>query len=335
MKRTENFGEKDFEEIKEWAEATVKKWNKLKPDYVFLTETAAIPFGYVLKETWKKAYGRASLPRFYRIDPKAAIPRAKFDEIVLKYASKRIEKDSPRIFIFDECEFEGPEPYFSNGVKVGRASRAATTWAVQKIHSGLKGLGKEGEIYVCGGGPDQLSRRVFLFPEGDKRVVTDDRGFVDTKGPLISRSPTSRVFAYPGHRKKTEDEALVSMDDIVDSVKKGKIEVRLTGRIVKHPEQRKRAIAYVDELKQIGGEAGKELRKELTQGDGLEEKLTSIIAISTLALSILLSSSKLTGLAVGGLNQTNLNLTGGLLFIIGLIASFFYFRRNKRWERKK
>jgi hypothetical protein len=66
--------------------------------------------------------------------------------------------------------------------------------------------------------------------------------------------------------------------------------------------------------------------KEKDEG-GLE-KLTSIIAISSLALSLFFLSSNLTGNVIG-LNQTASNWIGAALFVLGLVGVFFYFRNRK------
>jgi len=87
-----------------------------KPDYVFLTETSATPWGYVLREAYSKAYPGQKPPKFYRIDPSAlaGAQSSRFDSTARKkmkeaargklkgYFEKRIDKENPRVIIFDE-----------------------------------------------------------------------------------------------------------------------------------------------------------------------------------------------------------------------------------------
>ncbi|MEK6935369.1 MAG: hypothetical protein AABW67_01135 [Nanoarchaeota archaeon] len=60
----------------------------------------------------------------------------------------------------------------------------------------------------------------------------------------------------------------------------------------------------------------------------LEVKVASIIGISFLA-SIILFSSNITGFAIANLTPRTSNLIGVMLFIIGLIGTFYYFKKKK------
>ena len=73
-----------------------------------------------------------------------------------------------------------------------------------------------------------------------------------------SKRPTSKLFGPKSiYRQRSDDEK------IADNRVQTRTGYTLAGRIVKHPEQRKRAIKFVDELKRIGQEAGRELFAEL------------------------------------------------------------------------
>jgi hypothetical protein len=87
----------------------VKNWHdEIKPDYIFLTETSAVPAGYLFKEAWKTAYPGEPLPKFFRVDPKAmgnksnAEELAGYQEKLGEYLKKRVQKENARIVIFDE-----------------------------------------------------------------------------------------------------------------------------------------------------------------------------------------------------------------------------------------
>jgi len=49
----------------------VKDWHdRVKPDVIFLTDAAAVPMGYAFKEAWKHSYPDEDKPKFIRIDPR-------------------------------------------------------------------------------------------------------------------------------------------------------------------------------------------------------------------------------------------------------------------------
>lgn len=99
------------------------------------------------------------------------------------------------------------------------------------------------------------------------------------------------------------------------------------------------------ERQRLLGEAAKKLHLqvkyvpangyEYTQGVGfspakkrsLEQKVTSVISIGSLVISIFFLSSSLTGNVIG-LNQTSSNWIGAGLFVIGLIGAFAFFKRR-------
>ena len=76
-----------------------------------------------------------------------------------------------------------------------------------------------------------------------------------------------------------------------------------------------------------------EIMEDFLEGDrdkseGLGSKLTSIIAIAGLGLGVFFLSPIVTGNAVSSLNQTNSNWIGGILFLVGLVGAFTYFRKR-------
>lgn len=66
----------------------------------------------------------------------------------------------------------------------------------------------------------------------------------------------------------------------------------------------------------------------------LEDKVAGIISLAGLGLGIFFLSSNISGNVVGSLNQTSSNWIGGILFIVGIVAGFFWLR-NKKVEIKK
>ena len=253
------------EVIKAWVKKTVQEWHdKVSPDYIFVTETASVPYGYVLKETWKNTYPDEDCPDFYRIDP-TAIPEPgndqwvdeKTKEIIKQYFSKRIRKDDAKIIVFDEggpktepINLDKVEQYINGegGLIVSGRSLRKT---IVGIHYAYKKYvnKKEGEIWASGD-INKMSSGATRFIYGN-----DD----ESSEKNISVRPTSKIGGDRNpHRAYSDDEKLIKSDN---KIRRG--EYNLTGNIVKHPEQRKRAVAFVKELRKIGKQAGEELYTEL------------------------------------------------------------------------
>lgn len=65
------------------------------------------------------------------------------------------------------------------------------------------------------------------------------------------------------------------------------------------------------------------------KGPDISEKVALIIAISGFILALSFLSSNFTGMAISNLNINTSNIIGVVLFFIGVIASFFYFKNKK------
>jgi len=63
---------------------------------------------------------------------------------------------------------------------------------------------------------------------------------------------------------------------------------------------------------------------------GLEQKLSAIIAVSGFTASLFFMASNFTGNVIGNLNSNSTSVIGIILFLVGLIGTFFYFHRKKK-----
>lgn len=255
LENKEELGSKEaIEEVKNWVKKTVQEWHdKVNPDYIFVTETAGVPYGYVLKKTWENAYPDEECPDFYRIDPGATRERTddwvekdeRKDKGIKKYFQKRIKKDNAKIIVFDEGGGDFIENSFSRAGSIGRTAieiRDAYRDFIDK---------KEGEIWIAHGAPEKSGEEFILG-----MIKSGNPGEPDYRE--IFKRPTSKLFgSRSSYRGESEDEKLIN-----DSNRK-KGEHTLVGGIVKHPGQRKRAIEFVKQLRKIGKEAGEELHIEL------------------------------------------------------------------------
>jgi len=244
----------DKEYVKEWIRAIVGEWHeRVNPDFIFLNDTSATIYGYPIKEAWKKAYPNEKTPTFYRIN--SFFIREKeieIDDVNLDiFLKKRILKENPKILIYDETPRTDRDENFPN---LGRL-RLYSQKLVEN-HEDFKdfyGLSlKMVALYIT-----EFMKRNNI--QGD--VWCSDQNLannpietdIETKDDCeISRNPVSKFYHY-GSRKLTEDEVILRHSPT------GVSDTMLRGLIVKHPEQRKRALQFIKELKSIGKEAGKEL----------------------------------------------------------------------------
>ncbi len=71
-----------------------------KPDYILLTESSAVPVGYVIKEAWKTAYPNEKLPKFLRVVPFGL--REDRKEVNRSFFEKRVKDKNAKILVYDE-----------------------------------------------------------------------------------------------------------------------------------------------------------------------------------------------------------------------------------------
>ena len=84
-----------------------------------------------------------------------------------------------------------------------------------------------------------------------------------------------------------------------------------------------------NKLYEAAGMDKKSRKDEIRRRKGLESSLTSIITIAGLGAGIFFLSSNITGNAISDLTNSTSNIIGVVFLVIGLIASFFYFRKRK------
>jgi hypothetical protein len=127
----------DAEELRKSFGKTISEWHdKIKPKYIFLTETSATPLRYLIKEAWRTAYPNEVLPKFYRIDPESINTYdIKGISEMQDYISKRATDKNANVIVFDEAGFSG------------------TGKSVRRVRDNLSGTGprfgrgQEGEVY--------------------------------------------------------------------------------------------------------------------------------------------------------------------------------------------
>jgi len=84
----------------------------------------------------------------------------------------------------------------------------------------------------------------------------------------------------------------------------------------------------VGDLKELYQMPDKKIRKRFFREShgGLEKKAMGFVGIAGLALSLIFISSNLTGLTIFNFVNRTTNLFGGILFLIGILGSYFWFK---------
>lgn len=293
---------------KKWAKEVIKRWHdKLRPEYVFLTETAGTQYGWILKETWIEAYGRKNMPKFYRIDPRSElVPDGKgpqvrdyFEKRIIRPIKrtiweKMIGKRKPTIIVYDELTLGHKKGYFSSKKRTEKKS-------IDRAANFILNNVPEANIYIEKGSDVTLH----TFPE--------------------TRS-TSKMRTL---RKPLKESALSPDEHYQFEVHKYP-QQPLTGNIVKLSSQRRKALDYIDEVKRIGKEAGEELKRECEKPSQLEKKVIaeSILSIGITLLVYAFFSSKITGRATV-IESANKNPASLIFFLLGITAVYIYFKIKK------
>ncbi len=235
---------------KEWAKQTIEKiLHKVKPAYVLVTESSAVPIGYLLREAWKVADPQ-NCPPFYRIAVrgKKTFPTREsyfaIPEIFEQYLDKRkIDLDKP-ILVFDETWSNGA------GAKGSRKKDEEGIDPRQLIRDGdrIEGLGAQGgtleyitnllkalnaqEVWTVGNSPDKY--RAILMNE----MPEDQRNKYGHVMPTKKKDPYKGIPLTDSELKRRNSE--------------------LVGAIEHDPILRKKALDFIHDLKIIGSEAGHE-----------------------------------------------------------------------------
>ena len=74
------------------------------------------------------------------------------------------------------------------------------------------------------------------------------------------------------------------------------------------------------------GEKRREGKKTLGK---LVRQLSPVLAIASFVIALFFISFNLTGNSIGGLTQENFRLAGTILFVLGLVFVFVYFKNKK------
>jgi hypothetical protein len=319
--------DKDFQEYRKWATEKVRLWHdRIKPDYILLTETTATPLGWLLKETWKSKYPNERVPKFFRSD---IGNKRNGDESISRFYSgdnplgesylsaRKIDKKK-KILVFDEMDKsksfrkrKGPIEFVKNGTAL--YDRDTKNPLQSKISAQCETLGRNvialdsigcKNIWTDAGMPDGYAPKFMteLNPYSDQEYSHSYLGDIN---PEKGRS-LKGAYIKPTRKQ-----------DLNSEQRDYRIKNPYVGFLEKDPSLRKRALDFIHDLKAAGKKP-------------LEQRVAAIIGVGSFLLSLMFLSSNLTGNVIGNLNQVLSNWIGGILFIIGLIGALFYFNKKNR-----
>ncbi len=323
-----------YESAKGWLRDTILNIHDLHPDYIFLTESSAIPFGWSIKETWKKAYPNEPLPKFYRIEPGVLLEDKGNYEGTKKYLQKRIKKDNARVIVFDEGQdsnaptqiyIKNPKyntnfPFININVKsdniLYKERTLSKTMQNLDLASSKVSSNKIDKLFGVMG-----STRYISYPfegpyGGAQRVTIRSKKLLDWK--YLPKY-------HPGNYRKSQEE----LDDIEKNLEKRYKKGLFVGGIIRDSKKRKDALEYIQKLKKLGREAGEELHTELEKKKKLEHIVSSVVAVGGILGSFFFLGSSVTGNAIANLNVQNSSFLGAGLLIVGLVAGWFWLKGKK------
>ncbi|MFA6476026.1 MAG: hypothetical protein WCV68_01275 [Candidatus Paceibacterota bacterium] len=242
----------DVVRYREWAKERVKTWHdEIAPDHIFLTETSAVPFGWLLRNTWRQAYPNEKAPNFFRFAMDRG-NRGYFcdnNKIYKDYEEKRGINKNEKILIYDETN-RGCEKAINN-VKDGvLLSEMGCCGQLDEIVDIFRMRGYQ-NIWNDAGQPKTSGFYIndwggysYLFYDNDKKFNSEQERDEEKEGrQFYYVKPTRKRRTYKGK------EINIGRD--------------LVGEREKDPVLRRRALDYIHDLKLVGDEAGAELRVEL------------------------------------------------------------------------
>ena len=317
----------------------VEKIHRYHPSYIFLTETSSVQVGYLIKEALKVAYPNEPLPRFYRIDPRQVIPVLKYGQDVVDGKVKRVDRTL-------NAKKEELEEFFRKRIKNKKARILVydRDWSTGKSPGSVLALLKNPSRF--GFSEDIACQNVKMnMGEGNNKGEDFRPEYWQGLGLDLALTrkdilPIQGYGGFPYEDMKVSDKNHSLHPNDKSHPQAGNYNFR--GSVRKSlPEHQKGWFAnqkeFIKDVKRQGKTLGRVIHKELEKRRSLERRVTSVIVIGSLAISILFFSSNITGNVIANLPKTSSNWIGAVLFFIVLIGVFYYFksRRTNKMVRVK
>jgi hypothetical protein len=296
-----NYIEKHIEELQ----------NKINSDYireihdtyhpgtVITTQTSAVPLGWIIKEAWKKAWPDEKPPQVLTLNVKNISygslkkARASFREEVDTMKSKlRETKRGGNVIVVDEVLARPPKEWLTGEYTFDTGDY---------LPFDTDGLKERKTLYIASA---VMKTAVNELGEDVK---------VGAASPRWMSNPPGATRAVPWTIEASY------FDD-----KEDKLSIKRRGR--KFNPEIKRNIGYLKKRGKLLGEIISDER--MNEQKNLERRVGGTIAIMGLVGGLFFLSANITGNVVGSSVSLSFNVIGGVLFVVGLVGSFFWFRKG-------
>ena len=273
-------------ENKDELKRITKEIHKIHPGVVFYTMNSALNVAVALKETWKEAYPNEKLPLFYGVYARGKDAKKDIQKKV-DILKRQIDINNVPIIVFDE--YRGTEA----------------------------GYGEKGA-------PEGFARRPIKF---DNKLMNNAEPkhsnlAIATNNVHEAIEDNSEVYALGGHASNYVGSLMDKDYKMIDRVDSGDAfgYDRPTVRIRKGGK----GASIIKALKNVGKEAGNELRDE--QGRGLEKRVLGLMSLVGLGAGIFFLSPVLTGNVISA-NLNIINIAAPGLIVIGLIGLYLWYKK--------
>jgi hypothetical protein len=293
------------------------------PDCVFLTETSGTPMGYLFKQAWKTAYPGEQPPKFYRI-----IPGRGSEE----FFKKRIKEKHSKIFVYDEWSDSGRALHL-----VGeKLKNHGYSNVVLGDYNGRNLLGEHTDFIES-----TLTKKFIQEREdatNEEELNEAKRRFREGKsiGEWAKFGGGHRIADHLGKvtakyltRNKDEEVDTPEINSLSDLRTKAHKEVVGDVGVISGE------LSTIKTYKEVGKYVGEHILDEEQRVRGLEQKVTSVVAIAGFLGSLFFIGSNVTGNAIADLSTNTTSRVGGVLLVVGLVAGFFWIKNKKKNSNSK
>jgi hypothetical protein len=316
-----------------------------KPKYIFLTESSAVLPGYAIKEAWKQAYPGEPLPTFYRINPTYLQSVMETSRIILGQG--------------ESCYGETSQGAYSKGLREEARKRAENIRSSKTARENFQREKEEVEEFFRKRILDR-DETIFVYDEepstGKSAGIVvgflsnpEKWGFssdIKVKKILMNNCGEEAFFGsnplynhYPfGISRENISKDVMGLHDFVSQSEypnptykhkfvRGKIrgKIKTAGTLKEEEEYWNTHIVPKGYVK---WQRTSKTPLDLEKKKSLEQKVSSVIAVSGILGSVLFLGSNITGNAIADLSTKTTSFLGAGLLIVGLVAGFFWIKKK-------
>jgi hypothetical protein len=293
------FPENAHEEVINKIISVLKKIHNHHPEAIFLTQTSATGYGFVIKEAWKKAYSNEKVPKILTIDVKE-----------LKDLSRRYNE----IYDFppDGNDLEGWEKQRKKLKGAKDLYEQKRDKLAERVKQKLVEYNINSIIPII----DEFSIYLPRFPHTLPLAKEVIKTALEHKG-YDSKSAREKVIDYNLDLDYTHEKGIWKREGNKVRMAQGTKEITET----------KQRIA---EYKTIGKEIGDKLHVELEKNKKLEQRILGFTNIFVWCGILFFLSINFTGNVIGNMTNFNSNILVAVLIVLGLMGIFFWMRAKKK-----